>query len=138
MIFSCGLVVNNLKGKKLPAQANKNCFHVILPRRYWNCSDMENLRWLDSAVSAVMKKCYKTEWGSLKAFFWQKMAEETHAIHLPFSCKCLTFTNIIRLELLIKLRLHPNMEIYYQIPWAKQEENGTPLFWVEVTFKCFK
>ena len=34
-------VVNNLKGKKLPAQINH--FDLILARRYWNCSNMENL-----------------------------------------------------------------------------------------------
>ena len=51
--FSCESVVKNLKEKKLPAQVNRNGFNLILARRYWNCSTMENLRCLNSAVSAV-------------------------------------------------------------------------------------
>ena len=52
----CESVVNNLKTKKLPAQVNRNRFDLILARRYWNCSFMENLRCLNSTVSALMMK----------------------------------------------------------------------------------
>ena len=53
IFFSCKSVINNLKEKKLSAQVNRNRFDLIFARRYWNCSTMENLRWLNSAVSAV-------------------------------------------------------------------------------------
>ena len=56
MIFFCESVVNNLKEKKLPAQVNRKRFDLILARRYWNCSTMENLRCLNSAVFAAMMK----------------------------------------------------------------------------------
>ena len=42
MIFSCELLVNNLKEKKVAAQINKNCFDLILAKRYWSFSTMEN------------------------------------------------------------------------------------------------
>ena len=42
----CESVVNNLKEKKLPAQMNRNRFDLILARRSWNSSTMENLRCL--------------------------------------------------------------------------------------------
>ena len=42
MIFSSESVVNNLKEKKLPAQMNRNCFDLILARRYWNCYTKES------------------------------------------------------------------------------------------------
>ena len=32
---------------------NRNRFDLILTRVYWNCPTMENLRWLNSAASAV-------------------------------------------------------------------------------------
>ena len=32
MIFSCESIVNNLKGKKLPVQMNRNRFDLILTR----------------------------------------------------------------------------------------------------------
>ena len=32
MIFSCESVVNNLKGKKLPVQMNRNRFDLVLTR----------------------------------------------------------------------------------------------------------
>ena len=53
MIFFCESVVNNLKEKKLSAQGNRNSFHLILARHYWNCSIIENVRCLNSTVSAV-------------------------------------------------------------------------------------
>ena len=54
MTFTCESVVNNLRVKKcFPAQMNRNCFDLILARSYWNCSTMENLRCINSAVSAV-------------------------------------------------------------------------------------
>ena len=54
--FSCESVVNNLEEKKIPAQLNTNRSDSILTRCYWNCSTMENLRCLNSALSAVMMK----------------------------------------------------------------------------------
>ena len=42
-----------MKEKKLPTQVNRNHFDLILARRYWNCSTMENQGCLNSAVSAV-------------------------------------------------------------------------------------
>ena len=55
MTFSCESVVNNLKEKKLfPAQVNRNCFDLILARRYWNCSTMENLKYLNADVNEIM------------------------------------------------------------------------------------
>ena len=72
--FSCELVVNNLKEKKLPAQVNRNCFDLILARRYWNCFTMDSLRCLNSAVPAVMMKSfYKTLCSSTKHFVWQSI-----------------------------------------------------------------
>ena len=48
---------------------NRNHSSLIFARRYWNCSAMENLRCLNSTVSAVMmKQFYKTAWSSIKAF----------------------------------------------------------------------
>ena len=55
MIFSCVSVVNNLKEMKLfSAQMNRNRIDLILARRYWNCSTMENLRCLKSALSEII------------------------------------------------------------------------------------
>ena len=69
MIFSCESVVNNLKEKKLPAQVNRDRFDLILASRHWDCSTMENLRCLNSAVSAViMKQFYETLSSNIKAF----------------------------------------------------------------------
>ena len=62
------LWVNNLKEKENPAQVNRNRFDLILARRYWNCSTMENLRCPNCAVFIViMKKYYKTVWSSIKS-----------------------------------------------------------------------
>ena len=48
-------VGNILKEKKLfPAQVNRYGFDLILVRRYWNCSNMENLRCLYSAVNEII------------------------------------------------------------------------------------
>ena len=62
------LWVNNWKEKENPAQVNRNRFDLILARRYWNCSTMENLRCPNCAVFIViMKKYYKTVWSSIKS-----------------------------------------------------------------------
>ena len=51
------LLVNNLKEKQLfPAQMNRYRFDLILARRYWNCSIMENLRYLTSDVDEIIFK----------------------------------------------------------------------------------
>ena len=43
--FSCRSVVDNLKEMQLFSdQINRNHFDLILARRYWNCSTIENLR----------------------------------------------------------------------------------------------
>ena len=77
MIFTYESIVNNLREKKLcPAQMNRNRFDLILGRSYWNCSTMDNVRCLNSAVPAVNKISDKVE-----------TALETREIHLPFSCK---------------------------------------------------
>ena len=53
--FSCESVVNNLKeGKSFSDQMNRNCFDLILVRSDWNCSTMENLRCLNSAVDETI------------------------------------------------------------------------------------
>ena len=55
MTFTCESVANNLREKKFsPAQMNRNCFDLILARSYWNCSTMENLRCLNSAVNELI------------------------------------------------------------------------------------
>ena len=90
MIFTCELVVNNLREKKIfLAQMNRNRFDLILARSYWNCSTMENLRCLSSAVSAVNEIILLNQCGAAKKLFSDKVetALETHEIHLPFSCK---------------------------------------------------
>ena len=90
MIFTCELVVNNLREKKIfLAQMNRNRFDLILARSYWNCSTMENLRCLSSAVSAVNEIILLNQCGAARKLFSDKVetALETHEIHLPFSCK---------------------------------------------------
>ena len=52
--FSCGSVVNNLKECQLSDQMNRNCFDLILARRYWNCSNVQNLRYLNSAANQII------------------------------------------------------------------------------------
>ena len=53
--FSCGLVLNNLKERQLfSGQINKNRFDLILAKRYWNCSTIENLRCLNSAIDQII------------------------------------------------------------------------------------
>ena len=42
-------------------------------------------------------------------------------------------TKIIKPKLSEKL--NPDMEVYYYTPWAKQEKDETPLFWLVVTFE---
>ena len=56
--FSCGgLVVNNLKEKKLLSnQMNNNHFRLILVRKYLHSFTMENLR---CPTSSANKKIYK-------------------------------------------------------------------------------
>ena len=55
LTFLCVSVVNILKGKKLfLAQMNRYRVDLILARRYWNCSTMENLRCLNTAVSEMI------------------------------------------------------------------------------------
>ena len=63
---------------------------------------------------------------------------ETHKVYLPFSCKRWTSTKTGRFKVSGYLCLSPNMEMYYCTPWAKQEKNGTPLFWLEVTFEWYE
>ena len=54
MSFTFELLVNNLREKNFfPAQMNRNRFDLVLARSYWNSSTMENLRYLNSVVSAV-------------------------------------------------------------------------------------
>ena len=53
--FSCGSVVNSLKERQLFSdQMNRNRFNLILARRYWNCSTIENLRCLNSVVNEIL------------------------------------------------------------------------------------
>ena len=53
--FSCGWVVNNLKESQIFSDLmNRNRFDSILARRYWSCSAIENLRWLNSAVNKII------------------------------------------------------------------------------------
>ena len=55
MIFSCESVTNKFKEKKhFPAQMNRNSFDLVLARLYWNCSTIENLRYLNSAVNEII------------------------------------------------------------------------------------
>ena len=90
MIFAYESIVNNLREKKLcPAQMNRNRFDLILGRSYWNCSTMDNVRCLNSAVSAVNKIILSNQCGAARKLFSDKVetALETHEIHLPFLCK---------------------------------------------------
>ena len=90
MVFTCESIVNNLREKKLfPAQMNRNRFDLIFGRSYWNCSTMENLRCLNSDVSAVNEIILLNQCEAAKKLFSDKVetALETHEIHLPFSCK---------------------------------------------------
>ena len=53
--FSSGSVVNNLKERHHFSELmNRNRFDLILARRYWNCSAIENLRCLNSAVNKTI------------------------------------------------------------------------------------
>ena len=53
--FSCGSVVNNLEERQLFSdQMNRNRFDLILARRYWNFSTIQNLRRLNSAVNELI------------------------------------------------------------------------------------
>ena len=73
MTFTCELVLNNLREKKnFPAQMNRNCFDLILARSYWNCSTMENLRCLNSAVSAVNELILLKQFGAARKLFLDK------------------------------------------------------------------
>ena len=84
MIFTWEVVVNNLREKKLSsAQMNRNRFDLILARSYWNCSTMENLRCLNSAVSMVDKITLLKQCGAPRKTFLDKVetALETHEIH---------------------------------------------------------
>ena len=52
--FSFGLVVNNLKERqRFSDEMNRNRFDLILARRYWNCSTIDNLRCLNSLKNDV-------------------------------------------------------------------------------------
>ena len=63
-------VGNILKEKKLfPAKMNRYRFDLILVRRYWNSSNMENLRCLYSAVNEIILQ--SRLWNSKKGFFRQ-------------------------------------------------------------------
>ena len=71
MTFTCESVVNNLREKKFfPAQMNRNRFDLILARSYWNCSTMENLRYLNSAVSAVNELILLKQFGEQQESFF--------------------------------------------------------------------
>ena len=63
---------------------------------------------------------------------------ETHKIHLPFSCKNWTSTKIGMLEISENFDLTQTWRYKYYTPWAKEEKNRTPLFWVEVTFEWYE
>ena len=64
-------VVNNLKERQLFSdQMNRNRFDLILARRYYNCSPIENLRCL---ILLQMKKFYETVWSSNKTSFKQSI-----------------------------------------------------------------
>ena len=53
--FSYGSVVNNLKERQLCSNPmNRNRFDLILVRRYWNFSTIENLRCLNSVVNVII------------------------------------------------------------------------------------
>ena len=53
--YSWGLVANNLKKRQLFSdQMNRNHFDLILARRYWNCSTIENLSCLKFAVNEIV------------------------------------------------------------------------------------
>ena len=73
MTFTCESVVNNLREKLFPAQMNRNRFDLILARNYWNCSTMENLRCLNSAVSAVNELILLKQFGAARKLFLDKV-----------------------------------------------------------------
>ena len=70
MTFTCEPVVSNLREKNfLGAQMNRNRFDLILARSYSNCSTMENLRCLNSAVSAVNELILLKQFGAARKLF---------------------------------------------------------------------
>ena len=68
---------------------NRNGFDLILGRSYWNCSTMEDLRWLNSAAFAVNELILLKQRRAARKLFLDKVetALETHEIHLPLSYK---------------------------------------------------
>ena len=53
--LSCWSVVYNLKERQLFSdQMNRNRFDLILGRRYWNCSTIENLRCLKFTIREII------------------------------------------------------------------------------------
>ena len=104
--FTCEPVVNNLRENKFfLAQMNRNHFDFILARNYRNCSTMENLRCLNSSVSAANELILLKQFGAARKLFLDKVktALETR--------KRWTSTKIIMLKLSEKLRLYPNSMI---------------------------
>ena len=74
MTFTYESVANNLREKKFfPAQMNRNRFDLIVTRSYWNCSTMENLRCLNSAVSAVNELILLKQVGAARKLFLDKV-----------------------------------------------------------------
>ena len=74
MTFTCELVINNLRDKKcFLAQMNRNHFDLILAWSYRNCSTMENLRCLNSAVSAVIELILLKQFGAARRLFLDKV-----------------------------------------------------------------
>ena len=81
MTFTCESAVNNLNEKKFfLAQVSRNRFDLVLARSYWNCSTMENLRCLNSAVSAVNELILLKQFGAARKLFLYKVETtlETH------------------------------------------------------------
>ena len=73
MTFTCESEVNNLREKKFfLARTNRNCFDLIFAGSYWNCSTMENLRYLNSAASTVNELILLKQFRAVRKLFLDK------------------------------------------------------------------
>ena len=100
MTFTGESAVNNLREKKFfPAQKNRNCLDLVPATSYWNCSTMENLRCLNSVVSAVIELILLKKFGAARKLFLDKV-ETTLETRKTLNE---TSTKIIMLELSRKL-----------------------------------
>ena len=81
MIILMGwLVVDNLKVRQLFSdQMNRNRLDLILARRYYNCSTIENLRCLNSAANEIIRV-----WSRKKASFKRSINPVQPVINTEF------------------------------------------------------